>query len=139
MVKDLVPRVHFYDQDFVDMYDRTWVWLDEIWHQGDKDAAFPEGFFTYGDDGTISLFDVMFTNHPLSGRELIKAVIAFFRGSQVSDTNLFTYMNATKVEIASEEPVVQAHCDGEAFTKNGTLFSISLLPGALGLVRGKIS
>ncbi|MBO8470021.1 MAG: diacylglycerol kinase family lipid kinase [Spirochaetes bacterium] len=88
------------------------------------------------DDG---LFDVMFTNHPLSGRELIKAVIAFFRGSQVSDTNLFTYMNATKVEIASEEPVVQAHCDGEVFTKNGTLFSISLLPGALGLVRGKIS
>ena len=57
MVKDLVPRIHFYDQDFVDMYDRTWVWLDEIWHQGDKDGPFPEGFFTHADNGIINLFD----------------------------------------------------------------------------------
>ena len=58
MVKDLVPRVHFYDQDFVDMYDRTWVWIDEVWHQGDKDCNFPEGYFTYGSDSIINLFDV---------------------------------------------------------------------------------
>lgn len=58
MVKDLVPRVHFYDQDFVDMYDRSWVWIDEVWHQGDKDSAFPEGYFTYGNDNVINLFDV---------------------------------------------------------------------------------
>ncbi len=57
MVKDLVPRIHFYDQDFVDMYDRTWVWLDEVWHQGDKDGLFPEGYYTYQDSDVINLFD----------------------------------------------------------------------------------
>ena len=34
LIKDLVPFVHFYDQDFVDMYDRSWVWIDELWKQG---------------------------------------------------------------------------------------------------------
>lgn len=62
MVKDLVPRVHFYDQDFVDMYDRTWVWIDEVWHQGDKDGIFPEGYLTYGNDSVINLFDVSMTS-----------------------------------------------------------------------------
>ncbi len=57
MVKDLVPKIHFYDQDFVDMYERTWVWLDEIWHQGDKDSLFPEGYFTYGNSDVIDLFE----------------------------------------------------------------------------------
>ena len=40
------------------MYDRTWVWLDEIWHQGEKEGLFPEGYFTHGDSGTLNLFDV---------------------------------------------------------------------------------
>ena len=40
------------------MYDRTWVWLDEIWHPGEKDGLFPEGYFTHGDSGTLNLFDV---------------------------------------------------------------------------------
>lgn len=57
MVKDLVPCVHFYDQDFVDMYNRTWVWLEENWHQGDKDGTFPEGFLTYNDEKVVSLYD----------------------------------------------------------------------------------
>ena len=56
MVKDLVPQIHFYDQDFVDLYDRTWVWIDEVWHQGEKDGAFPEGFFTYNNSEVIDLF-----------------------------------------------------------------------------------
>lgn len=57
MVKDLVPRIHFYDQDFVDMYDRTWVWLSEVWHQGDKDGLFPDGYYTYDNNNIINLFD----------------------------------------------------------------------------------
>lgn len=56
MVKDLVPQIHFYDQDFVDLYERTWVWLDGVWHQGDKDSAFPEGYFTYGNSEEVDLF-----------------------------------------------------------------------------------
>ena len=103
MVKDLVPRVHFYDQDFVDMYDRTWVWLDEIWHQGDKDAAFPEGFFTYGDDGTKSLFDasvsslfLVYSNQTYSPYSMID----FFYSHQGEDGEI-----ADVYDIASGKPV----------------------------------
>ena len=34
MNRDSIPSVHFYDQDFVDLYDRSWVWIDEYWKQG---------------------------------------------------------------------------------------------------------
>ena len=86
------------------------------------------------DDG---VFDVMFTNHPLSGKGLLKAVIAFLRGSHVTDKKVFSYMNAERVDILSDEAVVQAHCDGEVYTRNGRQFSLTILRGALGLVRGE--
>ena len=57
MVKDLVPCVHFYDQDFVDMYDRTWVWVEESWKKGVKEEFFPEGFLASADGESISLFE----------------------------------------------------------------------------------
>lgn len=57
MVKDFVPCVHFYDQDFVDMYDRTWVWIEEGWKEGLQGQLLPQGFLHTGEDGVISLFD----------------------------------------------------------------------------------
>ena len=58
MIKDSVPRIHFYDQDFVDMYDRAWVWLDELWHEADKDSKFPEGYFVHEDGNIMDMYDV---------------------------------------------------------------------------------
>ena len=59
MVKDFVPCVHFYDQDFVDMYDRTWVWIEENWKgNAVKPAAAPqEGYLFTGEENRRSLFD----------------------------------------------------------------------------------
>lgn len=57
MIKEDVPRIHFYDQDFVDMYDRIWVWLEEIWHEGEKEGTFPEGFSTFNNDDILDLYD----------------------------------------------------------------------------------
>ena len=25
------PKIHFYDQDFVDIYDKTWTWIQDFW------------------------------------------------------------------------------------------------------------
>jgi len=47
LIKDIVPSVHFYDQDFVDMYDRTWVWIDEYWTSGTKDNGFTGSYLGY--------------------------------------------------------------------------------------------
>ena len=59
MVKDFVPCVHFYDQDFVDMYDRTWVWIEENWKENVKNSPFPQGCLYTGHENEISLFDCM--------------------------------------------------------------------------------
>jgi neutral trehalase len=28
------PKIHFYDQDFVDIYDKTWAWIQDCWNMG---------------------------------------------------------------------------------------------------------
>ena len=103
MVKDLVPRIHFYDQDFVDMYDRTWVWIDEIWHQGEKDGLFPEGYLTHADSPVINLFDsslsalfLVYSNQNYSPYSMID----FFYSMQGEDGQI-----AEKYDIASKTPV----------------------------------
>jgi len=50
----MVPSVHFYDQDFVDMYDRTWVWIDEYWAQGTKENGFSGGYLGYPGQKTFN-------------------------------------------------------------------------------------
>ena len=91
MVKDLVPCVHFYDQDFVDMYDRTWVWLDENWHPGEKDGLFPDGYLTQGDSRVVSQFDyamaslfLVYSNQNYSPYSLID----FFYNQQAEDGSI---------------------------------------------------
>jgi neutral trehalase len=32
------PKVHFYDQDFVDIYDRTWAWISDYWTTREKET-----------------------------------------------------------------------------------------------------
>jgi len=54
LIKDMVPSVHFYDQDFVDMYDRTWVWIDEYWAQGTKENGFSGGYLGYPGQKTFN-------------------------------------------------------------------------------------
>ena len=43
------PRVHFYDQDFVDIYDRTWAWVHDFWHSAGDGKQGTEGFFIYAE------------------------------------------------------------------------------------------
>jgi neutral trehalase len=46
------PKIHFYDQDFVDIYDKTWTWLQDFYidpHTGEPDV---DGYFLYPGSGT---------------------------------------------------------------------------------------
>lgn len=56
MIKELVPCVHFYDQDFVDMYDRSWVWIDELWKSGTRENGFEGEYLSYPDQTTFDQF-----------------------------------------------------------------------------------
>ncbi len=49
------PKIHFYDQDFVDIYDKTWNWLADYWidpSSGDKSS---DGLFIYPMHGNFIL------------------------------------------------------------------------------------
>ncbi len=59
MNKEEIPSIIFYDQDFVDLYDRSWVWIDELWKQGsvsDGKAASPT-FISHEGQTSVNLFD----------------------------------------------------------------------------------
>ncbi len=41
------PKIHFYDQDFVDIYDKTWAWVQDFWKDGKTQETSLDGCFVY--------------------------------------------------------------------------------------------
>jgi len=41
------PHIHFYDQDFVDIYDRTWAWIADCWTNGGSKTKISKIRFFY--------------------------------------------------------------------------------------------
>ena len=56
LIRESIPSIHFYDQDFVDLYDRSWVWIDEHWTQGTEQNGFSGNYISYDGQKTISQF-----------------------------------------------------------------------------------
>ncbi len=57
MKSEAIPSINFYDQDFVDLYDRSWVWIDEAWKSGTEANGFTGNYLSYDNQKTISLFN----------------------------------------------------------------------------------
>lgn len=47
MSKHDFPQIHFYDQDFVDIYNKTWAWVSQYWINPKTDEQDSEGLFIY--------------------------------------------------------------------------------------------
>ncbi|MGI5172877.1 hypothetical protein H0R92_04655 [Treponema sp. OMZ 840] len=41
------PKIHFYDQDFVDIYDKTWSWVQNFWKDLETGSQNDDGYFIY--------------------------------------------------------------------------------------------
>ena len=41
------PKIHFYDQDFVDVYDRSWAWIHDYWIMPETGETSSDGYFLY--------------------------------------------------------------------------------------------
>ena len=67
---------------------------------------------------------------------LVKAVAAFFRGKQTTESQLFTYLRASRISIESSGDL-PVHCDGEVFSRRGSSFDIEILPQAIALIHSK--
>ena len=47
MNKHDFPKIHFYDQDFVDIYNKTWSWVSSYWINPESGELDSEGLFIY--------------------------------------------------------------------------------------------
>ena len=58
------PKIHFYDQDFVDIYDKTWNWLADYWIDPATGETSPDGYFIYPQHGDFILdqFEAIFSS-----------------------------------------------------------------------------
>lgn len=56
------PRIHFYDQDFVDIYDRTWAWVQDCWDSGSENGAISGKFFSYPGCPVVTQMDAIFSS-----------------------------------------------------------------------------
>jgi len=60
--KDL-PRIHFYDQDFVEIYDRTWAWASDCWTSGGAGTPFEKiKFFHYPQRAVLDVMEQAFSS-----------------------------------------------------------------------------
>lgn len=64
MNKHDFPKIHFYDQDFVDIYDKTWNWLSDYWINPKKGTPDPEGYFIYPtkDENILDQLETIFSS-----------------------------------------------------------------------------
>ncbi len=55
------PRIHFYDQDFVDIYDRTWAWIQDSWREVEK-SPIKGKFFAYPSSTVVEQHEAIFSS-----------------------------------------------------------------------------
>ena len=60
MVKKDFPKIHFYDQDLVSLYDETWQLIKDYWKKGTEDNGFHGRYFAHPDSVRINQFDACF-------------------------------------------------------------------------------
>ncbi|AFG38878.1 MGH1-like glycoside hydrolase domain-containing protein [Spirochaeta africana] len=61
MVKKDFPTVHYFDQDFVDVYDQTWAWIHDHWHKGDSKNGLEPKFFHSPGTEAVNQFEAIFS------------------------------------------------------------------------------
>jgi len=62
LIKHDFPKIHFYDQDFVDIYDKTWAWIQDCWNSGGDKSGIEGKFFSYAESQTVTQADAIFSS-----------------------------------------------------------------------------
>lgn len=57
MLKKEFPQIHYYDQDFVDLYERSWAWSSDFWRKAIPSIGLKNPFFAHRGDDEISLYE----------------------------------------------------------------------------------
>ena len=62
MTKHDFPKIHFYDQDFVDIYDKTWAWIQDCWNNGGDKSGIEGKFFSYAESQAVTQTDAILSS-----------------------------------------------------------------------------
>ncbi|MDR1024412.1 MAG: hypothetical protein LBL56_01700 [Treponema sp.] len=62
MTKRDFPKIHFYDQDFVDIYDKTWAWIQDFWNGSAEQGSADDHFFSYPGSPVVQQMDAIFSS-----------------------------------------------------------------------------
>jgi len=62
VIKQDFPKIHFYDQDFVDIYDKTWAWIQDCWISGGEKSKIEGKFFSYPTSNVVTQADAIFSS-----------------------------------------------------------------------------
>ena len=62
MTKQDFPKIHFYDQDFVDIYNKTWAWIEDCWNSGGEKSGIEGKFFSYPGAAAVYQADPIFSS-----------------------------------------------------------------------------
>ncbi len=60
MVKKDFPKIHFYDQDLVALYDETWILIRDFWKKGTSASGLHSRYFAHPDSTRINQFNACF-------------------------------------------------------------------------------
>jgi len=70
------PKVHFYDQDLVALYDETWILVRDFWKKGTSANGLHGRYFAHPDSTRINQFDACFSTFFLVYSNRIYPVIS---------------------------------------------------------------
>lgn len=64
MNKHDFPQIHFYDQDFVDIYGKTWSWVSSFWINPENGEQDNNGYFIYPENNKLMIkqFESIFSS-----------------------------------------------------------------------------
>ena len=64
MNKHDFPRIHFYEQDFVDIYNKTWSWVAPYWINPTTGEQDVDGYFIYPENQKLIIgqFESIFSS-----------------------------------------------------------------------------
>lgn len=60
--RESIPSITFYDQDFVDLYDRSWVKIDEQWAAGTPENGYEGSYLSYPDQKCFDQLEACVTS-----------------------------------------------------------------------------
>ncbi len=62
VTKKEFPTIHFYDQDFVDIYEQTWAWIKDYWQKGTAKNGFEARYFVSPEADRINQLDAIYSS-----------------------------------------------------------------------------